>query len=296
MNRKPLFVRTLVVIGLIWIAAGAAGADTLSAGAGRFTFSYNNGRAGHSIPVHYYMSENADQDSPVIFVMHGTFRNGRQYRDLWIEQAREHDFVLIVPEFSDRDWPGSSGYNLGNLTNWTGRANDPAQWGLTVIEHLFDHLRGQYGFTAEQYGIFGHSAGAQFVHRMVLFGPESRISTAVAANAGWYTMPCPGTSFPYGMKDSPAGAETLQKALGRRLIVLLGDQDNDPNGSLLRRTRGTMAQGSHRYSRGQNFFGTGRDTAQSLQADFNWEMVVVPGVRHWGPELPPAAMQYLLDI
>ena len=58
-----------------------------------------------------------------------------------------------------------------------------------AIEHLFDYIRTKSGATRNTYLLDGHSAGAQFVHRIVTLLPDARYSRAVAANAGLYIMP-----------------------------------------------------------------------------------------------------------
>ena len=44
--------------------------------------------------------------------------------------------------------------------------------------------------------MFGHSAGAQILHRMVLFAPGSRADRIVAANSGFYTLADPDQALP----------------------------------------------------------------------------------------------------
>ena len=41
-----------------------------------------------------------------------------------------------------------------------------------------------------------HSAGGQFVHRMISLGFRDRVAVAATANAGTYAMPDPGVAFP----------------------------------------------------------------------------------------------------
>ena len=58
---------------------------------------------------------------PVIFVMHGQSRTAEQYRDEWHALALKHDFLLVVPEFSEENFPKSRKYNLGNVFDEDGK-------------------------------------------------------------------------------------------------------------------------------------------------------------------------------
>jgi pimeloyl-ACP methyl ester carboxylesterase len=59
-------------------------------------------------------------------------------------------------------------------------------WALSAIEHLFDAVRQAAGLTTLTYDIIGHSAGGQFVQRLVLFVPGARS----AERLGRYLAPC----------------------------------------------------------------------------------------------------------
>ena len=50
--------------------------------------------------------------------------------------------------------------------------------------------------------LFGHSAGGQFVHRMLSFGFRDRVAVAVSANAGTYAMPDLSTPWPFGLGET----------------------------------------------------------------------------------------------
>jgi peptide/nickel transport system substrate-binding protein len=49
---------------------------------------------------------------------------------------------------------------------------------------VFALMRAQGLTRRTTYGVFGHSAGGQFVHRMISLGLRSRVAAAVTANAG----------------------------------------------------------------------------------------------------------------
>ena len=64
--------------------------------------------------------------------------------------------------------------------------------------------------------MFGHSAGAQFVHRFVMFAPGPNLRTAISANAGWYTTLEENVAFPYGLKDAPVDVDVQELAARER--------------------------------------------------------------------------------
>ncbi|MFT6583203.1 MAG: hypothetical protein ACJAU6_003656 [Alphaproteobacteria bacterium] len=109
------------------------------------------------------------------------------------------------------------------------------------------------GNVSKSYAMYGHSAGAQFVHRFIYFTPDARLTRAVAANAGWYTMPGFDIAYPYGLGGAGLSPANLHRALSARLVVLLGMRDTDTSHRHLRRTEGANAQGPHRFARGQSF-------------------------------------------
>ena len=234
-------------------------------------------------------------DRPVVIVMHGVRRNARDYRDQWHELARRHDFLLLTPEFNERDFPGAEGYNFGYRRDGEGRPRPRERWAYAALEPLFDDARRRFGMAVERYALYGHSAGAQFVHRYLFFVPDARISRAVPANAGWYMMPDYAVGFPYGLGGSGVTPEDLQRALARPVTVLLGAQDTDPDHPSLRRTPEALQQGTTRLERGQRFYATAGAYAERQGVAFDWRQVLVPGVGHDNALMAPAAIPYLLE-
>ena len=259
----------------------------------RFTFTDWEGP-----PLHVWVSRpvNLAPDRPVVFVMHGVNRNADEYRDQWHDLALQHDFLLVVPEFNRRDFPGSDGYNLGKLKTPDGRPTPRSQWSYAAIEPIFDDVRKRFGMTTDQYALYGHSAGSQFVHRFVFHMPRARVSQIVSANAGWYMMPDYDTRFPYGLGDSLVTLEMLTAALQLPVTILLGDQDTDPDDPNLRRAPEAMAQGANRLQRGQKFFASAEAMATRLAVPFNWQLVLVTGADHDNRLMAPAAIPYLVDV
>lgn len=247
-------------------------------------------------PIRVYMTRpvHLAPDRPVVFVMHGVNRNADEYRDQWHDLANEHDFLLVVPEFSQRKFPGVESYNLGNVFDQDGKPVDEAKWSYSAIEPIFDEIRRRFSMTTERYSLYGHSAGSQFVHRFIFHVPGARVKQIVSANAGWYMMPDYEQDFPYGLRGSAVNREKLQAALQLPVTILLGEQDNDPQHPKLRRTPEAMAQGKYRLARGLSFFDAARIVSNELGLPFNWQLVTVPGADHDNGLMAPAAIPYLL--
>src|SRR4029077_16994770 len=137
--------------------------------------------------------------TPVLFVHHDVRRNGRDYRDYWLDEVDEAGVLAIAIEFPEASFPEYLWYHFGNLHDKEGMPNPREEWTFGIVERLFELLLAQGVTTRQRYGLFGHSAGGQFVHRMVSFGFRDRVAVAVSANAGTYAMPDLSTPWPFGL-------------------------------------------------------------------------------------------------
>ncbi|HLP24251.1 MAG TPA: hypothetical protein VK477_01145, partial [Acidobacteriota bacterium] len=256
---------------------------------GRFTISHG----GHELPVWHYRPAGLAADAPVLFVIHGVGRNAEDYLNEWIDQAEASRFLLVVPEFTKREFPGEESFNSGNLFGAGGQLQPRETWSFSMIEPAFDAVRARLGSTRGDYAIYGHSAGAQFVQRFLYFVPEARVARAVAANAGWYMLPDLERAFPYGLKGTPADATALRRALAFPLNVLLGDADIDPKHAALRHSPEADEQGLFRFARGQYFFNHAKAVASALNTPFNWMLSIAPNVAHSNKGMAPYAARLL---
>ena len=245
-------------------------------------FNDSLGNADRPITVYTYRPVSWNQSGPVLIVMPGAGRDGQPSRDAWIPYADRYSCLLIVPEFSLHIILMTTGTTLGIPTI-----------PLTGSRKRTGHIRRSStssitpGKSTEQqpptYLLFGHSAGAQFVHRMVMLLPEARYSRAVAANAGVYMVPLFTVPYPFGLKDSPLPQSDLQKIFARKLIVMSGGSDTDPNDGSLASFPEAEAQGATRFDRARFYFTTAKEEAGRRNVPFNWEYHVVPGVGHSEP-------------
>ena len=264
--------------------------EPLAAGQGVFSFAIEGTEPAKTIRVFYVKPERTTANTPVWFVMHGIDRNADEYRDKWIELSQQYRAIVLAPEFNSRDYPGSRAYNLGNMFDEDGEPVDRSQWSYTVIDKLFDHVVQREGLKDQGYCLFGHSAGAQFVHRLMMFVPEAKVRLAVSANAGWYTLPDLDRAFPYGLDGSTADTESLKTAFGKPMVLLLGREDTDPNHKHLNKAAEAEAQGPHRLARGHYFFDQAKASAQAMEVKLAWRLIEVPDVGHSSSRMsPPAA-------
>lgn len=248
------------------------------------------------VSVRYWRPEEFSENGPILFVLPGIDRDAQSYRDVWIPYARREKALLLVPHFSLRDYPGSRGYNLGNMFDSGGVPTPAADWTFAKIEQLFDLVRDAIGGAQTHYRIYGHSAGAQFVHRLVLFMPTARIARAISANAGWYTFPDYGTRFPYGLGGTRLTDVELAMAFAQDYSILLGMLDTEESHPTLRTTREAERQGPNRYARGVAFFEAARTKAGELGVPFKWSLATVPGATHSNAEMADAAAHALLGV
>lgn len=260
---------------------GVAGstATGIPVGRGQFVFNDSLGNADRPITVYTYRPASWTQSGPILIVMPGAGRTGESPRDTWIPYADEYSSIVLVPEFSQQYYPGDMWYPLGYTygdTNWEPRAN----WTFTAIEHLFDYVRTGTGATRQSYLLDGHSAGGQFVHRLATFLPNARYSRAVAANAGVYVMPDYSIPYPFGLKDSPLPQSELATVFSRKLIIMSGGSDTNPNDTSLSSFPLAEAEGSTRFARAQAYYARAQAQAAALGVPLNWEYHVVPGIGH----------------
>ena len=281
------------VLLLTVFAAATCWAESLPVGKGSFQFQDTKGNPDKPITVWFYRPATLNASSKVVFVMHGVGRNGEEYRDHWARYAEQYGFLLLVPEFSERSY-STDDYQFGGVKN-----PNVEKWTFSAIEHLFDSVKADEALSAGSYYLYGHSAGAQFVHRYMLFMPSPRVALAISANAGSYTLPVypswtqPG--FPWSLDKALISEDRLRSVFARNLLVLLGEEDTDSNHKHLPRSREAKAQGDNRLDRGRNFYQLAKDHAAKLGTPFNWSLQTVPGVAHSDSGMAKAAVLFIAN-
>lgn len=258
-----------------------------------FTFDAYEPLADKPVRVFTYRPEGDVAAMPILFVMHGTLRNADDYRDNWIDIADEYGVLVVTPEFSDEGFPGSRGYNLGGMFDGDGNQVDEQYWSYSLIEPIFDQVVEMTNSEQVEYDIFGHSAGAQFTHRLFLFKDGLRANHVISANSGWYTMPDLEIEFPYGLKNTAVNETDLISRLESSMMIQLGEEDNDPNHKYLRTADEAMMQGAHRFERGHTFFEQAQKIANENGTELQWSIRTVPGVGHENDKMATDIAEYL---
>lgn len=228
-------------------------------------------------------------DTPVLFVLHGVARNGRDYRDYWADHADTSGILAIAVEFSEEMFPEYLWYHFGNLHDAGGVANPRAQWTFGIIPRLFDALRDQNVTRRNKYGLFGHSAGGQFVHRMLSFGYRERVAVAVSANAGTYAMPDLDIPWPFGLGDTAVDRAALRDLLEFPITVMAGMNDTRTTGKHFPGGPRSLRQGPTRWHRAHEYLRLGREAAAALGTECAWRVIDVPDVGHSGRKMSAAA-------
>jgi len=174
--------------------------------------------------------------------------------------------------------------------------NNESEWTFSTLDPLFDYVKVAASNTQETYSAWGHSGGAQFLHRFVTYLPNSNLDIAVCSNAGWYTVPETAVSFPYGVDNGQLSTGNLTTAFLRKLIVHIGQNDNDPNSAGLRHNAVVDAQqGVHRLERARYYFNTSQATALNMGLTYNWEKHELPNVGHNPQLMANDALQFFLQ-
>jgi hypothetical protein len=246
-------------------------------------------RDGHVLDARIYRSTGfVPASGPIWFVMHGTDRDADRYIEVAAPVAERHDALAVVIHFDEEAYPRAEDYTLGIYAEDPegDRWRAPEDMLYSEVERVFDLVRSSLGGAQTGYYLFGHSAGAQFTHRLLTFLPEHRALVAVAANAGWYTLPVAEDprvhTVPYGLIGAPVDSSQIRRLFETRLVVLLSENDTTTSAGddLVRGTPAAEAQGKNRLERGLHYFEVAEAQALATGSDFAWRLDIVPEAGH----------------
>lgn len=254
-------------------AAGAAG--PIAPGKGRIVVE-----AGETLEVFTYKPANY-AGGPLLVVFHGVGRNAEEYRDFAIPLAEKYGFMLAAPLFDRERFPLER-YQRGGIMR--GGVTQPREaWTYAMVPRIVAAVRAAEGKPELPYSFIGHSAGGQFVVRMVAMAGTLGASSVVAANPGSHLFPTREAPFGYGFGNLPpelSDDAALRRYVEAPLVLFLGTTDNDPNHRSLDREPEAMKQGDSRYRRGLACFAAAEKLALERGWKFGWRKVEAPGIEH----------------
>ena len=231
--------------------------------------------------------------TPVLFVHHGDLRNGAEFREFWLPLVDEAQLLAVALEFSATAYPGSEWYSLGNRHDTNGREKSREQWTYSVPGRIFAVLRAQGITTRRRYGVFGHSSGGQFVHRMISLGFRDAVAAAATANAGTYAMPDLDVAFPYGLGGTRLDEAAVRSLLAFRLTIFAGTADIDTTSPHFPNDAAALQQGPTRLARAHAYIAAARDAAKRYGVPCAWTLIDVADVGHDGRQMSAAAAPVL---
>ena len=144
----------------------------------------------------------------LLVAVHGVSRGAAMHFQAFSEVAARWQCHLLAPLFDAWRYP-----DYQRL----GRPGRGARADLDLIA-LIGELGRRHGFDMARLLLFGHSGGAQFVHRFVFAHPDLVRRYALSA-AGWYTYPDEAARFPLGLAEPPPGFPRL---VAPRLLSVAG--------------------------------------------------------------------------
>jgi len=243
--------------------------------------------------IYYSIPESIDENTKIIFIMHGDSRGAEKYLNDWLPLVKNRNAVLVAPEFSKESYPE---YVYLMMSTDRGKLlKDQSLYLTDSLGLFFDYFKAKLKLSTSTFRLYGHSGGSQFVHRYLLLSDESRIEKAVMANAGFYTFADDQISYPFGIKNMNVSNERLEWFLRLKGGVFLGDADNDPKHHSLPSMRKAKKQGKHRFERGTNFFNSLIKLGVENNLPFRWRYQTVPGIAHDNAGMSLAASEFLLE-
>ncbi|MFO0688298.1 MAG: hypothetical protein U0900_06295 [Myxococcota bacterium] len=226
------------------------------------------------LAYHAFVPEQAVRTgrAALVVAVHGISRNALEQMASFSALAAERGFVLMAPCF---DTPADEDYQrLGRRGR--GRRADLAL--DDAIRRLGEERKIELG---ARY-LFGYSGGGQFVHRYLMSHPE-RVTAAVVAAAGWYTMPDATQAYPHGLRVGGALAGVRMEPasfLRVPLLVAVGELDVDRDRSVRTTTKLDASQGEDRIERAKRWVTAMQAAARTRSLPARHELVILEGAGH----------------
>ena len=237
---------------------------------------------GESIEFETY--DPSGTDAGLIFVHHGVSRS--TYSGGYDDLANETGLSVFAPIFPESRYDGDD-YQMGGVFGGS-RVLPEDQWTTRLEAPMIDWAKTQVDGDDPDVFLFGHSAGGQYLSRVVAYDAPEGVDRFVVANPSTWVLPSLTEDGPYGFDGLGTDAQeraALQKYLAQPMTLYLGGEDDNPNDSDLATGSAAMRQGSNRLERGINTFEMGKEVAEKNGWAFGWKLVIADGVGHSGSDM-----------
>ena len=97
----------------------------------------------------------------------------------------------------------------------------------------------------------------------------------------------------FTLKDVPINDGMIKLWLQRDLAIVLGLEDLGPRTKPLSNGLMARSQGSNCLERGKLLHHRAEEKSKDLDANFQWELILVPNVGHDNYNIAPSACKYL---
>lgn len=131
-------------------------------------------------------------------------------------QSARNGQIVLVPEFDSHQFPDFYAYNFGGV-----RLPPPSNtvlprehWNFGITDRLFAHVRDSIGSNRRSFGLFGNSAGAQYVLRYLALTEAPAADAAVLRTVGSICFPTSPPNIQSAWVASISTADICEGTLG----------------------------------------------------------------------------------
>lgn len=245
------------------------------------------------VELFYTLPEEINNQTQVLFIVHGGARDSEKYLDIWKKFTEHKNIILVAPEFKRADYED---YEYLNISDDYGVLNKNLNEHLhNSLSIFFSFFKSKYNLEIDTYKLYGHSGGAQFAHRLLLFSDYDNVSSAVIAGAGSYTF-LNNENYPYGLKESNhLSDKKIKRYLSQRVTFLIGNQDIKKfESSKKNNIQGKAMQGNNRFEVGINYFNNLITVSERQKIPLRWKFQIAKGVAHDNEKMSLLASKILL--
>lgn len=245
------------------------------------------------VELFYTLPEEINNQTQVLFIIHGGARDSEKYLDIWKKFTDDKNIILVAPEFKRADYED---YEYLNISDDYGVLNKNLNEHLhNSLSIFFSFFKSKYNLEIDTYKLYGHSGGAQFAHRLLLFSDYDNVSSAVIAGAGSYTF-LNNENYPYGLKESNhLSDKKIKRYLSQRVTFLIGNQDIKKfESSKKNNIQGKAMQGNNRFEVGINYFNNLITVSERQKIPLRWKFQIAKGVAHDNEKMSLLASEILL--